>query len=199
MRWKTLLPAILAMLPILFTGTLGAIEPATLSPNLLRTLPRGTEIYKDLERKGDSLGVVTVAGYIDATPQQVYKALTNPNLVTTLFPSVKKNEQRSRKGDLYVFYSELAFPWPMEDRWSLNETRFFPEMHAIQWNRVDGTIKTNQGAWRLFPRGNKTLMIYRVRFDPGLSLVPAWLVEYGMKTEAPSIIRNVQNYFANQS
>tara|TARA_Y100001937_G_scaffold61180_3_gene83768 strand:+ start:44787 stop:45215 length:429 start_codon:yes stop_codon:yes gene_type:complete len=142
---------------------------------------------------------VTVAGYIDATPQQVYKALTNPNLVTTLFPSVKKNEQRSRKGDLYVSYSELAFPWPMEDRWSLNETRFFPEMHAIQWNRVDGTIKTNQGAWRLFPRGNKTLMIYRVRFDPGLSLVPAWLVEYGMKTEAPSIIRNVQNYFANQS
>ncbi|HBS04786.1 MAG TPA: hypothetical protein DEA96_07475, partial [Leptospiraceae bacterium] len=86
---------------------------------------------------------------------------------------------------------------PLEDRWSLNETRFYPSQYAISWKRIDGSIKVNEGAWRLHPYRNGTLMIYRVRFDPGLSLVPDWLVEYGMEQEAPSIIKNVRSYFAS--
>tara|TARA_B100002051_G_scaffold10356_1_gene8781 strand:+ start:39813 stop:40346 length:534 start_codon:yes stop_codon:yes gene_type:complete len=173
------------------------IEPDSLKPEAVGPLPSGQEIRKSLVRKGKSLGIVTVVGYINAKPSEVYRALTNPDLLHRIFPKVKKNEQRYRQGNLYHFYSELAFPWPLEDRWSLNETRFYPSQYAISWKRIDGSIKVNEGAWRLHPYRNGTLMIYRVRFDPGLSLVPDWLVEYGMEQEAPSIIKNVRSYFAS--
>ncbi len=182
---------------ILITTSLPGIEPDSLQPESVRPLPSGQEIRKSLVRKGNNLGVVTVVGYIDAKPEEVYQALTNPALLHRIFPKVKKNEQRYKNGNLYHFYSVLAFPWPLEDRWSLNETRFFPSKRAISWKRIDGSIKVNEGAWRLHPQGNGTLMIYRVRFDPGLSLVPDWLVEYGMEKEAPSIIKNVRSYFAS--
>ncbi|MEQ8353129.1 MAG: SRPBCC family protein [Leptospiraceae bacterium] len=183
---------------VFITASLPAIEPDSLKPENINPLPAGQEIRKSLVRKGGSLGIVTVVGYIDAKPEEIYRALTDPSLVHRLFPKVKRNEQRYRKGNLYHFYSVLAFPWPLEDRWSLNETRFFPSKHAISWKRIDGSIKVNEGAWRLHPHGQGALMIYRVRFDPGLSLVPDWLIEYGMETEAPAIIQNVRSYFAGR-
>lgn len=185
------------ILYLMLCSGVGAISPLSLKPESF-TLPKGNEVLKSIVKQGDNLGIITVIGRINASPDQVYNALTDSSMVEQLFPKVKKNELRSKKGEAHYFYSELVFPFPLQNRWSLNETRFFPDIKAISWRRIDGSIRINDGAWRLYPSGGGTLMIYRVRFDPGLPLVPDWLIEYGMKQEAPSIIYNLRNYFNRQ-
>ncbi|MCB1169812.1 MAG: SRPBCC family protein [Leptospiraceae bacterium] len=192
---RMLLPGIL----LLFSASeLMALSPQKLTPDAFPSLPAGQEIHKSIVKKGDNLGLITVIGRINASPDEVYGALTDSSKVQQLFPKIKKNEVRMKKGNLYHFYSELVFPFPLQDRWSLNETVFHPGLKAIEWRRIDGSIRVNEGAWRLFPDGEGTLMIYQVRFDPGLPLVPDWLIEYGMKQEAPSIIVNLRSYFKNR-
>lgn len=186
------------LVTLILQSSLMAIEPGVLKPESFQPLPSGNAINKSLHKEGNSLGIVTVVGHIKASPQEVYDALINPALVDELFPKMKGNELRYKNGNLHHFYSELIFPWPVQNRWSLNETVFYPEMKAIRWRRIDGTIKVNDGAWRLYPSSQGTLMIYQVKFDPGIALVPDWLIEYGMRTEAPSIIINLRNYFARK-
>ena len=183
----------------IFATAAYAIEPSSLQPGNFRSLPTGSEVRATLDRGGDTVGLVTVIGHINATPQQVYAALTDNKLSTRIFKSVKENKERYRNGNHARYYSVLDFPWPMDDRWSLNDTVFYPDLLGLRWNRVDGSIKVNEGAWRLFPSDQGTLIIYQVRFDPGLSLVPDWLVEYGMKKEAPGIVYSLRNYFSGQS
>lgn len=173
-----------------------ALEPESLRKEDFHPLPSGMKIFTDLQRDGQTLGIVTVIGHIPASPDRVYEALTNPDLTHELFPKLKKNELRHKKGNLFYYYSVLDFPWPLEDRWSLNETQFYPEIRGLRWRRTEGSIKVNEGAWRLFPSDVGTLMIYRVRFDPGLSMVPDWLLNYGMQKEAPGIIHSLRRYFS---
>ncbi len=187
--------ALLSLLLIFAAQEIFAIEPAELVPEKFSEIPDGQKIYTSLKRNGQTLGVVTVIGHIQASPEKVYSALTNPELTSELFPKLKENQLKYRKGDLYYYHSVLDFPWPVKDRWSLNETQFYPGIHGLRWKRTEGSIKVNEGAWRLFPSDQGTLMIYQVRFDPGLALVPDWLLNYGMEKEAPGIIHSLRNYF----
>ena len=179
----------------LSSASLQALSPQALIPGSFSRIPTGTDIYTHLDRTGQTVGIVTVIGHIRANPDKVYAALTNPKLTSELFPNLKKNELRRKEGDRYYFYSVLDFPWPMDDRWSLNETRYFPDIKGLSWRRTDGSVRVNEGAWRLFPSNEGTLMIYKVRFDPGLSMIPDWLLNYGMEKEAPGIIHSLRRYF----
>ncbi|MEQ8353152.1 MAG: hypothetical protein RH862_16865 [Leptospiraceae bacterium] len=174
---------------------ISAIEPAKLIPENFSSIPQGDRIFTHLEKNGKTLGVVTVIGHISASPDRVYAALTNPELTNELFPKLKENKLKYRKGPLYYYHSVLDFPWPVQDRWSLNETRFYPDIRGLRWKRTDGSIKVNEGAWRLFPSEVGTLMIYQVRFDPGLAMIPDWLLNYGMEKEAPGIIHSLRKFF----
>ena len=186
----------LVALPLItFPPGILAIEPAQLIPENFPQIPEGQKIYTNLKRNGETLGVVTVIGHIQASPEKVYAALTDPALTNELFPKLKENKLKYKKGNLFYYHSVLDFPWPVQDRWSLNETEFFPSIHGLRWRRTDGSIRVNEGAWRLFPSDQGTLMIYQVRFDPGLALVPDWLLNYGMEKEAPGIIHSLRKFF----
>ena len=193
LRMKPFFAAML--LAILMPAGILSIEPEELHPDRFPEVPDGNHIYRNLDRSTGTLGLVTVIGHIPASPDRVYAALTNPALNDELFPKLKDNELIRKEGQLHYYRSVLDFPWPAEDRWSLNQTRFYPELKGLRWKRTDGTIKVNEGAWRLFPSHQGTLMIYQVRFDPGLALVPKWLVNYGMEKEAPEIIHSISRYF----
>lgn len=48
------------------------------------------------------------------------------------------------------------------------------------------------GSWRLIPDGPETLVVYEVRLDPGIPLVPRWAINWGSAHVAPDIIRAVR-------
>ena len=92
---------LVALLLITFPPGILAIEPAQLIPENFPQIPEGQKIYTNLKRNGETLGVVTVIGHIQASPEKVYAALTDPALTNELFPKLKENKLKYKKGNLF--------------------------------------------------------------------------------------------------
>ena len=157
------------------------------------------EVLVSMQRKeGSNTGDVTVIGMIDQPLPRVWATMTNPDIMKTIYPGILRAEVRARTGRYEDHYVLLDYPWPLEDRWSVNRTKVHAAVKGYSWFRVEGTVKENKGYWRLFERNNRTVLYYQVRFNPGLAVVPDWVLRFGMKKEAPGVVRHLRRYFATQ-
>lgn len=91
----------------------------------------------------------------------------------------------------FYFYNRFNIPWPWKDRHYIlkmvrNDTEYFSH-----WIEIIGNTKENRGSWKLVPfKGNdrKTLAIYTLFTDPGISLSPK-LSKIGTKIALPGTIK----------
>lgn len=163
-----------------------------LSPQEIKAIERGDVVVQLRDTKESTLKDVRCVGVVDATPERIWSVLVDYEAYRKIFPRILKTEVRTKDGQVEGHYSLLDYPWPFPDRWTLNRITRFEPPRAIDWRRVDGSVKEVVGSWRLYPEGDRTVVVYQVRLDPGVPLVPAWVIDWGSKQVAPEIIRSIR-------
>jgi len=164
-------------------------EKATINAN---------EVVVRVDRVGEATRAdVTCLGYVDAPPKKIWDVILSDSDYPKIFPNILVCETRYKKGNIVHTYSMLDYPWPLPDKWTLNEMVLDQARWRIDFKRIQGTTKEVIGVWTLFPDGPRTLVSYRVHIDPGVPLVPRWAVEIGTKTVAPDIIKGIRKWIAS--
>src|SRR5688572_23813085 len=187
--------SLLAGLAILAFSLPAAALPAglDLEPAEARRVEQGDVVVQLRETTGSALKNVVCVGYVEAPSASVWRVITDYDHYPRIFPGILKSETRSVKGPVETHYTLLDYPWPLPDKWTLNEITHRPPQH-ISWRRVDGSVKELVGSWRLYPEGDRTLVVYSVRVDPGLPLVPRWAIQWGTTRVAPNIVKNLRKH-----
>ncbi|MCS7204913.1 MAG: hypothetical protein NZ853_04390 [Leptospiraceae bacterium] len=154
------------------------------------------KIYTHLEKKSQSLGIVTVVGVIRAPIDVVWRTINSDD--KKLYPEFLYKEVKKISENILVKKALLDFPWPFENRWTIYREKLDPKIYAKEWYEIGGDIKVNRGAVRLFSLNpEETVMVFKSQFDPGIGIVPIWAIEMGMKYKAPSIIQKIRDYLKN--
>lgn len=135
---------------------------------------------------------VLVLGLIAATPERVWRVLTDYERYPAVFDNLKSMEILEKKGLYEVHRVRLKTPWPIEEKWITSALTHSADHRTIHIRRLDGNIRAMEGTWRLVPQGSRTLLIYHIRIDPGLPVVPQWLIDWGSRQAAPNIIQAVR-------
>lgn len=153
------------------------------------------EIVVRLDREGESTRAdITCLGYVDAPPKKIWDVILSDTDYPKIFSNILACETRYKRGNVVHTYSMLDYPWPLPDKWTLNEMLLDQAHWKIRFKRLAGTTKEVIGSWSLFPDGPRTLVAYRVHVDPGLPLVPRWAVELGTQHVAPDIINGIRKW-----
>lgn len=157
-----------------------------------RTIAAGGVAVKLVDTPVATMKDVWAIGTVRAAPEAIWKVVTDYEKYAEIFPGILSSETQAKEGAREWHKVRLDYPWPLPDKWTLNEISHEPETRTIRWRRVAGTLKELVGSWRLLPDGKRTLVVYQVRVDPGLPLVPGWAVEFGTSKIAPSIVERVR-------
>lgn len=139
-----------------------------------------------------SMKNVEAVGYVNAPVDEVWKLITDYNRYSHIYSGVRQSEIRHSTGATRQLYLLLDYPWPFQDKWVLCDAVQEPQNWTIDLHRVDGSVKEVEGGWYLYPNGNRTLVVYSIRFDPGLGFIPPWLIEWGSTQAAPIIIKGLR-------
>lgn len=190
MQKGIILGAALAILPLLPAG---AVE-LELREGEKAQLEQGRVIVQLRPTHRSTMKDVVTIGYVDAPLETVWRVITDYDRYPKMFPSILKSETRKKDGLLEHHYSLLDYPWPFPDRWTLNAIEHHRDRREISWKRIEGTVKELEGSWQLYPEGERTLVVYSARFDPGIPLIPSWVIEWGSTRIAPQTIQNVRQY-----
>lgn len=163
-----------------------------LSPSEIKQLERGEVVVQLRDTRESTLKDVRCVGLVKASPERIWDVLVDYDSYGKIFPRILKSEVRSKEGDSEDHYTLLDYPWPLQDRWTLNRIVHDPARRTIQWRRLEGSVKEVVGSWQLIPDGEETVVIYKVRLDPGIPLIPAWAIDWGTRQVAPDIIRAIR-------
>lgn len=126
-----------------------------------------------------------VEATLQATPDQVRRALLDYPNHTKWQKHLKENKVITRADDSIVIYQRLALPVVDDRDFTLRVT--WGDDAGVLWQRfelakdagpkpVSGVVRVtgHEGSWRLEPDGKKTRAVYRFHFDAGGS-IPSWL------------------------
>lgn len=163
-----------------------------LSAHEIKQVERGEVIVQLRGTHESTLKDVRCVGLVKAPPARIWSVLVDYDAYGTIFPRILKSELRAVDGDVEDHYTLLDYPWPLQDRWTVNRITHDEARHFIHWKRLEGSVKEVVGSWRLVPDGDQTVVIYKVRLDPGIPLIPAWAIDWGTKQVAPDIIRAIR-------
>lgn len=134
-----------------------------------------------------------VVGLVDASPAEVFKVYSDFSNYKTLF-GITKSEVIRNDGNVQFGRFVIDFPWPLGQRWTLNETFVDPRNRIIRFKRQEGTFKTYDGLLRVLPEAPKgSRIVYQARIDPDLP-VPPWLVNWAQEQIFPQVIQCVRDH-----
>lgn len=163
-----------------------------LSAKEVKAIEQGEVVVRLRNTHESTLKDVLCVGIIKAPADRVWSVLMEYDRYDKIFKGILKTETRFKEGLVEEHYSLLDYPWPMADRWVVNRLTHAADRRSITWHRVDGTVKEIVGSWHLLPDGDETLVVYKVRLDPGIPLIPAWAIDWGSQRVAPDIIHSVR-------
>lgn len=188
------------LLALAFTWALGAPSAGALpqeaaeglSAPEIKALERGDVVVQLHDTRESTLKDVRCVGIVQATPDRIWSVLVDYAAYGKIFPRILRSEVRAKDGHTEDHYSLLDYPWPLADRWTLNRITHDEASRAIDWKRVEGSVREVAGSWRLIPDGHQTVVVYKVRLDPGIPMIPSWAIDWGTRQVAPDIIRSIR-------
>lgn len=160
----------------------------------VKAIDRGEIVVLLRDTSESMLKDVLCVGYVNAPADRVWDCIEDYPNYPKMFPRLLKSETRGRLGNIELHYTLVDYPWPFGPHWTLNRVVEADNRRKMTWKRQEGTIKEVAGSWELFPDGDKTLVVYSTRIDPGVPFLPAWVIDWGSKQIAPQIIEAVRKY-----
>ncbi len=112
---------------------------------------------------------VTAGIIIDATPEQVWKVITDFENYPSFYPQTYKTEIVERHGNFVDVKIVLKFKISIVSTKIDYTLRYWmkEKNRILVWNLVTGDMKVNKGQWTLIPieDGKKTIALYSVYTD----------------------------------
>jgi Polyketide cyclase / dehydrase and lipid transport. len=152
------------------------------------------EIVVNVENTGGDVKHFRVVGLVNASAQRTYEAFTDFARYDEIF-HVKDSRILRADGNVLHVRATISVPWPIGDKWVVNETRLEPETNSFSFNRVDGSISSYSGYVKAIPKGPDRCHVYYVaKADPGIPFLPAWLLNQFQASMLPDTIKHVRAY-----
>lgn len=152
------------------------------------------EIVVRVERTHNPLKSFLAVGLIEASAARVFKAYTDFERYPEIF-NVKDSKVTRKDDDTYQVRAILSVPWPVGERWVTNETRLSASTYSFVYRRAEGSILEYTGSLKVVPKGPSLSQVYYVaKVDPGIPLMPPWLVNRFQEGMLPSSIQSVRDY-----
>jgi ribosome-associated toxin RatA of RatAB toxin-antitoxin module len=181
---------------------IGSVLPALAAPTIGGPLLNGAEnnrqetpmIENDQAKTSDGKTYQITRSVINAAPEDVFAVLVDYQHSGLLFSNLTKSEVVSR--DENTKTSNVSFSL----RGILNLLSFdyvlaikenFPS--SIEFHRVSGAFKRNEGYWKLLPldNGRRTEVVYAKYIDAG-SIVPPQIVARQVRDSTASVVENLK-------
>jgi hypothetical protein len=200
----------LVLIPLLL---LGADEPRW----KLAAEDDGIKVY-GREREGSEVREMRAIGLIDATPQEIWKALRDLDAYTKTMPyTVEATVLKRSEGDKEIlFYSCLDTPLVSKrdyiikllDESDWKEGKGFLKVSWTAVNDQDALkpvkddivrVRVNDGYWLLEPRedGKKTFTTYYIYTSPGGS-IPNWIANKANGIAVPKVFAAIKKVVKDQ-
>jgi hypothetical protein len=128
---------------------------------------------------------------IRAPVASVWAVITDYDFYPKLFDRMEFSETTLKRGDWEHHLTIVRYPWPWGSRWVHNTIHHDRGRLVARFKRLEGSIKEVEGRWELREKGQNTLLRYGVRMDPGLELIPTWVVPWATSIVVPDILKSV--------
>lgn len=151
------------------------------------------EIVVRVERTTSPLKSFMCVGLIEAPASRVYKAYTDFERYPEIFNLKEAKVVRTDEA-IFNIRAILSVPWPVGERWVTNETRLDPAAYSFVYRRAEGSITEYTGSLKVVSRGSSSQVYYVAKVDPGIPLMPAWLLNRFQESMLPSSIQCVRDY-----
>lgn len=128
---------------------------------------------------------------IDAPAPLVWATMTNYNALKDILPGYRKCQLVQTTPKLVdVALSVSPFLPVYNYRVHVQE---YPQKFALQFNRISGDFKEFAAMYQLIPKenGNKTLLIYQLRVNPGIRLPGREMI---LKSTTEKTLEGLQSY-----
>lgn len=172
------------------------LSPQSASAFKLKDLEKGV-IDVVMFDKGKGTKGVKARAIIKAPPSRVWKGITSYSKYPTYMPRVETTKVLKKIGaSTFDVRIKLDTPWPLSNTWYVNRYRQDKKNWRITWKMVKGSIKYNEGKWQLKPyKGGKyTFATYDVIADPGIPLIPQWIINEVSKRTVPDIFNGIKKF-----
>ncbi len=157
------------------------------------------ENHQEKTADGKPYQITTIV--VNAAPEEVFGLITDYTKSHLLFKNLTKSEVVSR--DENTKTSNVSFSlrgimniWSFDYVLAIKEN--FPT--TIEFRRVSGAFKRNEGYWKLLPldNGRRTEVVYAKYIDSGL-MVPPQIVERQVRESTNSVVVNLKKVMENPS
>ncbi len=157
-----------------------------------RNEERGKVTVRIQDTPKATMKVVQSETIVHAPADSVWNVILDYDFYPTLFDRMERSETTLKRGDWEHHYTVVQYPWPWGKRWVLNTIHHDRARLVTRFKRLEGSIREVEGRWELTekPRG-VTVLRYGVRMDPGLELIPRWVVPWATSIVVPDILRSV--------
>jgi uncharacterized protein YndB with AHSA1/START domain len=176
------------LLPIATWGQSRWLEDQTVQ----RQLADG-QVAVQVAFDGDGSQVmVNAAVRIKASPEVIWRVLTDCDHAASFIPGVKscRRVESAPDGSWEVIEQESKYSWLMPSVTTVVHADYKPP-ERIDFNRVSGDLKVEQGTWLLEKEPHRpsdaVTVEYELHVDPGF-WVPRVLVRHSLRTELPAAL-----------
>jgi len=138
---------------------------------------------------------VRAAVKINASPDAIWHVLTDCEHAATFIPGVKRCRRIETAPDnsWEVFEQEVKYSWFMPSVSCVIRANYKRPLQ-IDFKRVSGDLKEEDGAWMLIPVApNETLLEYDVHVDPGF-WIPHVLLRHSLRSELPAALTALRSH-----
>jgi ribosome-associated toxin RatA of RatAB toxin-antitoxin module len=193
-----------SLLPLLlfFALLTPAAFAATVTPDELQTLQEGTILVKEIPDEAKGYQTFLAHAVIAAPLAKIYKVLIDFSSYPEFMPNVEKIVVRTADQQEARLEYHLGLPMGVKKRYRLKMTyKIAADAAEIGWELIPWpglspaeTIRDTTGYWRLTPLpGDKTLVEYQVRSDPGdIPFGAGWIVDMLTKEGLPDVIESTR-------
>ena len=126
-----------------------------------------TDPIPDGLKKGKAIGV------FDATPEEIFRVITEYEHYNSFIPRVVSSQVIDRHGDTSAFVFLLTdLPWPVRDAWVLAQfehEQLGANTYRIRFWQIRGSLRRYAGSALIEPwAGNKSAVTYELIIEPDM-------------------------------
>jgi hypothetical protein len=164
-------------------------------PALQRRLADGEIIVRTAFDAHERKGRVYAAVRIRATADVIWNVMTNCQDAVSFVPGLKRCRrlESAPDGSWEIIEHEVKYSWLLPTVHYVFRADY-QRPHRIDFHRVSGDLKDQEGTWRLEESADSsaTIVEYEVYLDPGF-WVPEALVRHTLRRDLPAVLRALRD------
>ncbi len=171
-----------------------------LSDAIRAGLGRGEIVVEAEVTRDKPGGEVRAAVEIDASPEEVFRTLTDCSKALIFVPHLEHCQvlETAPDGSWQIVEHQVDHGWfAPTSRYVFRAE--YEDFRRIRVSRVSGDLRVNQGTWEFTPSpdGASTIVTYDAHVVPR-SYVPRWLLRSALRSDLPALLEGLRSTCESQ-